>query len=65
MYVESKESRNNELSNRVEEAIRNGWSVMIKTIKKDSYVPMFIFYRASRTKKLPAYDFIDGEEMVS
>ncbi|MFA5772733.1 MAG: hypothetical protein WC974_08405 [Thermoplasmata archaeon] len=54
-----------ESSNNVEEAIRNGWSVMIKTINKDSYVPIFVFYTASKTKKLPICDFAGGEKIVS
>lgn len=63
MFVHT-ESQDNESSDRVEEAIRNGWSVMIKTINKDSYVPMFVFYCVPKTKKSPVYDLI-GEDAVS
>lgn len=60
-----KNTQYNESLNGVEEAIRNGWSVMIKTVNKDSYVPIFVFYSASKTKKFPIYDFAGGEKIVS
>lgn len=52
-------------SDTIKEAIRNGWSVMIRTIDKDSHVPMFIFYFTLKAKNPTLSNFTDGDETVS